>query len=842
MTEQTSPKAAALADLVWPLRLTRLGLMAERFVRAYWPVWTILLALFSGFAFGLAEVLGPRVLWALFGLSALALIWALVAGFRRFRMPSRADALARLDATLPGRPISALIDHPAIGADDPGALGVWAAHLARMAAHTAGARAPIPDLRVTDRDPFGLRFLVVTAVAMALLFGTIWKVAEVGDALAAAPQAVPGGPSWEGWVEPPLYTGLPSLYLNDIMAEGFEAPAGSRITLRMYGDPGDIAVTQTLETEITPRDPAQLSQQFTLRQSGDLSISGANDRSWRITMLEDQPPNVVLAESISGVPPGSVQIAYAAQDDYGIAGGRVLIALDPARADRRYGLTVDPERREPLSLELPLPFSGSRADFSEILVEDLSRHPFANLPVRLTLTVEDDAGQTGETVVEVDRLPGRRFFDPLANALIEMRRDLMWSRENAPRVAQVLRAITYRAEDLFDDETAYLMVRTAIRRLESAVDGVSLETRDQVAEILWNAAIAIEEGDIADALARLRRAQDRLEEAMRQGASDEEIAQLMQELREAMDDYMQDLADNAEPRGTDQPDQSGDMMNLSRADLEEMMRRIEELMQQGRMAEAQEMLDALRQMLENMQIAEGGNDPNGPRSPGQEAMEGLQNTLRDQQGLADEAFRDLQERFNPNAPSPDGQTPDGNQQGNAQGGDNDEGSLAERQRALREQLRDQAENLPGRGTEGGDEALRRLEEAGRAMRDAIEELDRGDLAEALDSQSEAMEALREGMEELGTALAEADQGADQGQGQAEGNMQGERPLQDPLGRQAGNSGSLGSDQSFEEREEAFRRARELLDELRRRSADQTRPDIELDYLRRLLDRFATGPR
>ena len=451
--------------------------------------------------------------------------------------------------------------------------------------------------------------------------------------------------------------------------------------------------------------------------------------------------------------------------------------------------------------------------------------------MRLTLTVEDDAGQLGQEEITVDRLPGRRFFDPLANALVEMRRDLLWSRENAPRVAQLLRAITYRGEDLFDDENAYRMVRVAIRRLEAG-DSVSLETRDQVAEMLWEVALVIEEGDLADALERLRRAQDRLEEAMRQGASDEEIAQLMQELREAMDDYMQELADNMEPGdGTDEPDREGESMEISRADLEEMMERIEELMQQGRMAEAQELLDALREMMENMQMSQNGSDPNGPQSPGQEAMEGLQNSLRDQQGLADETFRDLQERFNPNAPAPDGQTPEGGQQGNAEGGEADQGTLAERQRQLREQLREQAQNLPGRGTPGGEEALRRLEEAKR-----------GDLAEALDSQSEAMEGLREGMEELGRALAEIEEGEDPGQGQAEGNMQGERPLEDPLGRQAGNNGSMGTDQSYEEREEAFRRARDLLDEIRRRSADQTRPDVELEYLRRLLDRFATGPR
>jgi hypothetical protein len=68
-------------------------------------------------------------------------------------------------------------------------------------------------------------------------------------------------------------------------------------------------------------------------------------------------------------------------------------------------------------------------------------------------------------------------------------------------------------------------------------------------------------------------------------------------------------------------------------------------------------------------------------------------------------------------------------------------------------------------------------------------------------------------------------------------MPSDRPLQDPLGRQAGNSGSFGSDEQLESREEAFRRSRELLDELRRRSSEQERPEVELDYLRRLLDQF-----
>ena len=35
------------STLVWPLRLTWLGLLAERMVRAFWPLWTLALAVLA---------------------------------------------------------------------------------------------------------------------------------------------------------------------------------------------------------------------------------------------------------------------------------------------------------------------------------------------------------------------------------------------------------------------------------------------------------------------------------------------------------------------------------------------------------------------------------------------------------------------------------------------------------------------------------------------------------------------------------------------------------------------------------------------------------------------------
>jgi hypothetical protein len=58
-----------------------------------------------------------------------------------------------------------------------------------------------------------------------------------------------------------------------------------------------------------------------------------------------------------------------------------------------------------------------------------------------------------------------------------------------------------------------------------------------------------------------------------------------------------------------------------------------------------------------------------------------------------------------------------------------------------------------------------------------------------------------------------------------------------LGREPGANGRIGTDEQLLQGDDVYRRARELLDEIRRRSSDQTRPDQELDYLKRLLDRF-----
>ena len=841
-----------------PVRLTRIGMAAENAVRCFWPVWTIGFVCLAPLMMGWQDLLPIGAVWAFAGAGSVAFLAALLWGLRRFRMPTMAAALARVDAAMPGRPIAAVADVQAIGASDPASIAVWQAHVARMAERTKSARAVEPDLRIADRDPYGLRFIAVLFFVTALLFGSFLRVASVGDMVTGPSAAMASGPIWEGWVEPPAYTGRPSLYLNDIPAGPLRVPAGSKVTLRVYGDDGGLSLIEDVsgrgEQAIALADG---QQQFEITYSGTLALDGENGRRWLVTAMADEPPFVTLTDPITADAMGEMSQPFRATDDYGIESGSATITLDLAAVERVYGLATDPDPIDPLVLDLPMPFTGDRSAFDAFLVENLSEHPLANLPVTLQLAVTDAAGQTTTTAPEPLILPGRRFFQPFARAVIEQRRDLMWSRGNARRVGQILRAVSHRPEDIFTSETMYLRLRTIIRRMDNiALVGMDDDAQAEIVTALWDLAIQLEDGRLADARERLRRAQERLEQAMRNGASDAEIAELMQELREATNDYMRMLAEQAEPGdGTDQADNSENSMEMSMNDLQAMMDRIEELMQQGRMEEAQALMEELNRLMENMRVTQGeGGD--GPSTPGQQSMQDLAETLRDQQDLSDDAFRELQEGFNQGqqgeqpGPQPgqqpgqqpgeggqqDGQQGQGDQQGEGgQGSGGDQQSLDQRQQALRQELQRQRDGLPNLSGDAGEAARDSLDRAEDAMEGAEDALRGGDLSGAIDQQAEALDALRNGMRALGQAMAEGQSGAQGEQGQAAGRAEpGQR---DPLGRDTGATGQMGTDQNLLGGLDINRRAAELLDEIRRRSSEQDRPEVERDYLRRLLGQF-----
>ncbi|WP_282602003.1 DUF4175 family protein [Paracoccus sp. PARArs4] len=797
------------------LRLTRMGLVWERAISAFWPLACLLGLAFAAMWGGLVAGIEPSALPWIGGAWLAATLAAAVHGGLRHRRVRAPDARERLDRSLPGRPLAALSDRPAIG--DAGPL--WQAHLHQMRDLAARARAVPPDAGLSRRDPFALRLAALLAFAMALIFGGADQMGQGIRAMAATvlpraalTDAAPTGPEWEGWAEPPAYTRRPAIYLNALPeGEVLDLPKGSRISLRIYG--ADVPVVQDVAAETTGDEVAP---ELVAERSGTLGVGG---RDFAITVLPDAAPVIALGDVPQRRADGRMVQDYTAGDDHGVTAAEARIALDLPAVDRRFGLAVDPEPRDDLALPIALPRTG-RDDIAGQITQDLSRHPWANLPVTLRLRALDGIGQEGLSAPRAMDLPGRRFFAPMAAALIELRRDLLWSRRNARRSAEILRALTWQPEG-FVEPDLYSELRGAVGLLEG--DAFDAEARDRLADALWEAAVLLEDGGLSDALQRMRDAQQRLSEAIRNGASPDEIQRLMDELREATDAYTQMLAEQAEPEDmTDRPDR-GEQRNaeVTGDQIQQMMDEIQRLMNEGRMAEAEQLLEQFNRLMENIEVRQSQGQQGGEGRQGSPSMNRLADTLRDQQDLSDEAFRQMQR---------------------GQGGDDD---LAARQRELREELGRQRELMPGEGSDDGDEARRRMDEAGRAMEEAEQALRDGDPSGAMRRQADAITAMREGMRALADMLAQEGQPGEAADGNAQGQGQdgsqsarGGRNGRDPLGREAGNGG--GSAQGGDMADGAGdgnRRARELLDEIRRRSADPNRPSDERDYLRRLLERF-----
>lgn len=791
------------------ITLTKLSLGLESFLRAFWPLLTLIGFAYAALAFGGFAALPTGWLVGAVvgvGLAGLALLYV---GIRNFALPNRSQALEKLDESLENHPIASLQDSPAINSKDPFAQALWQAHIEDMKAQASSARAPLPAPNLAEKDQIGLRLLALTGVISALIFAPKIGVETLQATIGG--EAAAGGPSVaiEAWATPPAYTGKPAIYLTELEnGARIELPIGSEITLRTYGD-GEFSLTEGVSGEAAAlKAPAEGAPardgRFAVLLNGEVAVfDGAKTLGkWQVAVIPDAPPTLSAPDGISKSRDGELSIKYAASDDYGIVSTRYVIHPELSQVVRRYGLAPDPVSvPADFTGELPLPFTQDLTDIKETLLADYSKEMWAHLPVSITLEVTDGAGQVASVELATDELPALSFFDPLAAAVVEQRRDLMWSPMNDTRVSQVLRTISYKPEDgLFPNASSYLLLRSAIGRMGARMeDGLDTAERADLEALLWRIALQIENGDLSGAKARLKRAQERLSQALQNGASKDEIAGLMDELRQATKDYMSELAQNMDPNQQQQA--QGQQQTITADQLQQMLDKIQQLSENGQTEEAQQLLDDLQKFMDNMQMAQGSGS--GQPQPGSSQQQQMQDGLQEQQQLSDEAFQQLQKQF--------GQ----------QGGPNGDGqSLADRQ----EQLREFVDKMKQQGAGG-----RALDEAGRAMGDARDRLKEGDFSGAFDAQAQAMESMRQTLRDMENQRQAGRSGQD-------GETTAQRNQYDPLGRPIGNKGRADGDTAVPD-QNASDHARDLLGEIRRRTGETRRPAEELDYLNRLLDRF-----
>ncbi len=437
------------------------------------------------------------------------------------------------------------------------------------------------------------------------------------------------------------------------------------------------------------------------------------------------------------------------------------------------------------------------------------------------------------------RLPERLFTKPLARALIEQRRILALDANQNAQVYAALDALMI-APELFTPEAGqYLGLYSVARQLEAARTDDSLR---EVVASLWALAVTIEDGDITDVDKALRAAQEALKQALERGASDEEIKKLTENLRAALDNFMRQLAEQLRnnPQQLARPLDPNTRV-MRQQDLNNMIERMERLSRSGDKEAAKQLLEQLQQMLENLQMAQPGQSGDGDM---EQALNELGDMIRKQQQLRDKTFKQGQDSRRDHMRGKQGDQGMGDLQQDQQG-------LRDRLKKLQQELAKRGMGQGQRGEKGqrgeqgqqgqqgeqgdqeGDEDG--LGQADSAMGDAGSRLGEGNADAAVDSQGKALEALRKGAQSLAEAMQQGEgEGQGEGPGTRAGRQQSGGNQSDPLGRPL-HGREFGDDFTVKIPGEIdVQRARRILEELRRRLADPQRPQIELDYIERLL--------
>lgn len=558
-----------LAALGRRRRLASLALAWEAIWPAIWPALGVLGVYLTVALLGLPLLLPG---WAR---PVLALVFAVLfgvalwRGVRGFRWPGTDSADRRLERAsgLPHRPLAALADRPAT--KDPVAQAVWEVHRDRALASVKALRVGAPKPGLARRDPIALR----AAVGLSLLAALVIAGPEAPERLRRAllpPVAVAALPPplrLEAWVTPPAYTGAAPVFL-DPAGGSVTVPAGSRLQVALSGGIGGVPDLLLGEAASPFRalDARSFGAEAVLEGGARLVIrrDGAEVAGWTLTVQADQPPRAYFADPPGRAPRGlATRLPWRVEDDWGVASLIAEIRLKPR------------PNAAPHEIEIPLP-SGQPKTARGVSGPDLSAHPWAGLEVEIVLRARDGAGQEGLSETATLTLPERSFTHPVAQQLIALRKALSVDPNGRAEARRELDRIAAAPEAFEHDTTTYLALRAARHRL---IRDRRAEAVSETQEILWETALALEEGR-ADRTARaLQQAREALREALAEANRQLEEARRNAERREERRDAEQRQGERQEGERQDQPqnEQQSERQQRDAEQRTETERRIQEL-------------------------------------------------------------------------------------------------------------------------------------------------------------------------------------------------------------------------------------------------------------------------
>src|SRR2546423_10119391 len=214
MTEQPSVRRSADARLARALGRARWSILWERL----WPVLARIataVGLFLTVSWLGAWLWLPPIGRAI-GVGLFFLLTAAAfAPLLMLRMPGSAEGLRRLDRNTgrQHRPATAMADELAADPADSTSVVLWRAHIERALRAAATLKAGMPVPRLAQRDPYGVRGLVLVLSIATFFAAGGDRMRRIAAAFDWHGAVAPANFRVDAWVSPPTYTGKPPLIL-----------------------------------------------------------------------------------------------------------------------------------------------------------------------------------------------------------------------------------------------------------------------------------------------------------------------------------------------------------------------------------------------------------------------------------------------------------------------------------------------------------------------------------------------------------------------------------------------------------------------------------------------------
>jgi hypothetical protein len=564
--------------------------------------------------------------------------------------------------------------------------------------------------------------LAAAAVVVLLLSFGFGRLQDITGPLSHIP-GVTQVPSLQAEVTPPEGFGLPTQTLPS-PPPFLRAPVGSTLSVTFSTPQRMIPYAHVGDSKIRLHSKDGQTWKGILDTPasgfGQIHLGFVSSPMGSIAVLADQPPQIQWRGQPTPDSAGGLTLPYQALDDFGLqvirAHSRLVNPLHVAPAFR------DMETWDVMRFDSPpYPMGGPQ----ETATLDGGEAYAAGHEVDLSLSARDAMGQMGETPTRRVVLPVPTYRTPAAAALYEIRRQLIAEGSMAEALKSLSQTLTLLPQPA---PSLFLAIKSLMLKLQRGAE----DDRRPIVDLLWGIIQTIEP---QKGLNQGKTVESLLDQLMQALSDPNQRAAVMQTLRQALDQYFQQLQTLMKQQGL--------MPNNTQFDLrplDDFLNRLEEAAQYGDPAKAARMIHDLKQMMQGM--------PKGQADLA--AMKALQQAMEDLGKLSEAQANLIKEA----------ESPSGTKEG-----------TAARQEALKTELTRLQQVMDGFGL-----APPSLDKAKQAMTGAEAALKEGS-PEAQPLMRQALEALNESSQQAMEQLSQQGRFMPMGMG-GEGGQMGPQ-AQDP---------------------------------------------------------------